>query len=552
MPTLNPDAFPSATNQRFSVFILTVGAQAWILGDWYANFLPPPFNAIEDVYISALACTYSFFMAYLIYLLHPKMITRREKLTELCSNTHPQIYRTLEKLAQITGCQTPRVLRSENFRRQSAKVFGIGKNKILKLDGGLILLRARDPDKFEAIILHELAHIKYRDIFKGYYARCLFWVAFIATIPIILFRGIGYIIQFINIYPQMLIHLDTGNYKWFALWHLQNIPNFVSSIAPFLFMQFILTIEYCSILRAREHHADWAASVHGARDTLLSIFESSQTPSVAKGADIFKRHPTLSKRANFITEPAKAAFETNGLDAFLTAYAVCSIFQITVLATELLSAITGKDWSENFDALLTTLPLLIIGNIYAAIIWSRMIQKFSTGEWLTKSQWKTRTFHFLQLSTYAALGALSGAIFWPEEFYSAITLPKLASSFQSGLYFLPALLISAYFCSVFTVFGIARSEGESKPKSLFIIGHLITLCGFNAGMLYSGYWLRTPTTTEAFDSLGIPLLQFTIIGLAQLLIYMTILVGLFKLFMRRRSRVSPDAHAPAWLLIPER
>ncbi|WP_097303255.1 M48 family metalloprotease [Pseudomonas chlororaphis] len=551
MPTLNPDAYPSATNHRFSVFIITVGAQAWILGDWYANFLPPPFNAIEDVYISVLVCAYSYLMAYLIYLLHPGIIIKKEKLTELSPVAHPQLYSTLEKLAKVTGCQTPRIFGSENFRRQSAKVFGLGHQKVLKLDGGLILMRTRAPNKFEAILLHELAHIKYRDIFKGYYARCLFWVAFVATLPIIIFRGTSYIIQFINIYPTMLAHLEAGNYKWFGLWHLQNIPYFLSSIAPFLFMQLILTLEYCAILKAREHHADWAASVHGARGTLLSIFESTQTFSKNKISDLFNKHPRPAMRASFISHPEKAAFEITRLDAFLTSYTLCTIFQIIVLTTELISAVLGTDWLDSYSSLLIAAPLLTIGGAYAVIIWSRMIQKFSMGEWLAKSQWKAKVLHFTQLHFYATLGTFAGAVFWPEQFYSAVTLSDLADSFKDMLIFLPALLASAYFSLIFTLFGIPRSEGNSKPKSLFIIGHLISLCGFNLGMLYSIYLHRTPDINEKFEALGMPLLPITLSGIAQSLIYLGLLFGLFKLLMRRRSKVSPEVLAPAWLLIPD-
>lgn len=551
MPTLNPDAFPSATNHRFSVFIVTVGAQAWILGDWYAKFLPPPFNAIEDVYISVLLCAYSYLMAYLIYLLHPGVIIKKEKLTELSPVAHHQIYSTLEKLAKLTGCPTPKIFGSGNFRRQSAKVFGLGHQKVLKLDGGFIRLMTQAPDKAEAILLHELAHIKYRDIFKGYYARCLFWVAFVATLPIIIFRGVGYIIQFINIYPEMLAHLDAGNYKWFIVWHLQNIPYFLSSIAPFLFMQLILTLEYCTILRAREHHADWAASIHGARETLLSIFDSAQTPPKNKTYNLFNKHPTPAQRASFITHPEKAAFEITRLDSFLTAYALCTTFQAVILTTELISTALGQDWLENYSSLLIATPFLTIGGAYAVIIWSRAIQKFSTGEWLAKNQWKARVINFTGMYFYAALGAFAGVVFWPEQFYSAFTLSDLADSFKGTLVFLPALLASAYFSLIFTLFGIPRSEGNSKPKSLFIIGHLISLFGFNLGMLYSVYLQSTPEITDIFEKLGMPLLPTTLSGIAQSLIYLGLLFGLFKLLMRRRSKVSSEALAPAWLLIPD-
>ncbi|MNE03484.1 M48 family peptidase [compost metagenome] len=557
MAALNPDAYPSGTNQRFSVFILTAGAQAWILGDWYANFLPSPFSLINDVYVSVFVSAYVYVLAYLLYLLHPRAIIKKEGLKEIEGNSTSSVQDTVNKLAEIMGCQAPKIFVSENYRRQAAKVFGVGRQKILKMDGGFTLMRARDPETFKAIILHELAHIKNGDIFKGYYSRCLFWVALIATMPIILYRGISYIVLFIDVYPEMLVHLNAGNYKWFILWHFQNIPRFFSSIAPFLFMQLILTIEYCSILRAREHHADWTASVHGVRDTLISIFENSRKPSKKSGFYFFRKHPSFAKRAAFILHPEKTSFEVSGLDAFLTSYAVYTTFQISMLVAELFFAAVGgqrpigADWSDKLSSLLVVTPILSAGIIYAAIIWSKMVQKFSAGEWLRKSDWGTIIKHFIHISFFSALGVLAGELFWPEQHYSAMTEAELLESFKNTLFFLPAMLISAYFVFISTMFGISRSEGKQSPTSLFIIGHIIAILGFNIGVSFSLSFTSDQEIADTLESLGIPLLPLIISGIVQNLIYIAVMFGLLRLFLRRRSKVSPEAFAPAWLLVPE-
>lgn len=537
--------------------MLTAGAQAWILGDWYANILPPPLSSIEDVYVSVFVTAYVYLLAYLLYLIHPRSIIKKEGLTEISQSTPSPARDTVNKLANVMGCHAPRFFASENYRRQSAKVFGLGSEKILKVDGGLSLMSVRDPKKFEAIILHELAHIKNHDIFKGYYARCLFWVALAATVPVITFRGISYIIQVIEIYPGILVHLDAGNYKWFALWHLQNIPRLIVNIGPFLFMQLVLTIEYCSILRAREHHADWTASIHGAREALISIFESNGAPTKRTGWSIFKKHPTLSQRAKFILHPEKNAFKITGLDSFLTAYAVYTTFQTILLVMELFSTLIGgqtserSNWLTDWTSVLTVIPVMLAGTIYAIILWSRMIQKFTVGEWLNKSNWSAIIKHASPIAGYSVLGIFAGDLFWPEQLYKAVTFTALLESFHNTLIFLPALLTSAYFVMIATLYGISRSEGQRKPKSLFIISHIIGFYGFNIGIAYAIYQLRTPDTTKTFESLGTELLPLTIIGIIESLVFIAILFGLLKLFMRRRKRVPLDALAPAWLLITE-
>ncbi|GAI16878.1 unnamed protein product [marine sediment metagenome] len=113
-------------------------------------------------------------LATIIYRAHPDRIRRRKKLTPLAHGQYPTIHHQVNDVANQIGISPPpTVMLGEGLRSQNAQAFGIGKNLILGLGGGVRLLLVKAPARFRALLLHELAHIANRDIGPTYFSEAL-------------------------------------------------------------------------------------------------------------------------------------------------------------------------------------------------------------------------------------------------------------------------------------------------------------------------------------------------------------------------------------------
>ena len=506
-----------------------------------------PLSSIDDVYVSVVFSALIFLLAYVFYVFHAKLIVWQEGLTEAKEEEFAALRSKVDELADRMGCRRPRIFLSNNYRRQAAKVLGFRRRKLLKLDSGLLLVRLRAPEKFEAIVLHELAHIKNGDIFKGYYSRCLFWVSLVAALPYILYRGYTYIVLFVGLYPGMLKHLEAGNYKWFSLWHLQNIPSFLSNVAPFVFMQIILVIEYCAILRVREHHADWTASVHGARDTLISILEGGREYAGRFSLKIFRRHPCLSERADFIRRPEYFAFRMSNLDVFLASYTFYTLVHVSILVADFFSEVfnvSSINDVENIGPVLLVMLIATLGILYASIGWSGMIQKYSAGEWLRKSGWRSIFRRGIQVFLVSMFGVFAGTVFWPENLSGVWSVVEVKESILDSLVFLSGLLISACVVFFFTRFWISRSEGKEPPKSLFLISNVVGFVALSVGVATAFVALDN----DVKEVVGMPLVSLLMVSVLEAVVVFLLMFALSWFFLRKRTRIPSEAIAPSWLL----
>jgi len=553
--SINLRAYPSGTDQRFTLLILTAGAQAWIVGGWYSTFLPYSFLRQNESYAALSFSACIFILAYIAYLTHPALTIRLEQLKQMNAEHLLHIKQLIDHLATTVGCTQPIVMISSNFNRQSAKVFGTRNRKYLKIDAGLVIVYARAPEKFAAIILHELEHIKNRDIFKGYYARCLFWTSLIIVLPMIIYRGMSFALKFVEFYPGIMVHFNAGNYVWFMEWHVLNIPPFLFNVAPFVFIQTVLLVEYCAILRSREHYADWGASTQGAKAALINMFESGNRFKNKKKFTLFRNHPDAMARADFVHNPGRRAFEISGLDAFLNAYIFYTLMEIALLMADLIPSKTGSRLSDLAaggiaqNSFLLAAPILLAAMVYATLNWSRMIQKFSAGEWLRQASWSSTLKRFIYLCWASSLGVFAGELFWPERIIGNPDLDDLKDSIFDALVFLPGIIISAYFVFITTRFGIARSEGKKPPRSLFIIGHVVGWLGSNIGLSMGMGFKEDQDVDAVFMSWGIPFVRAMALGMLEAVVAILLMLLLLKLLLRKRHKVSPEAIAPAWLIL---
>lgn len=115
-----------------------------------------------------------------IYCAQPWWYRRRMHLVTLTSTSAAPLMIHLERLRRQAGTgPVVWLLQPSNFR-MSAFTFGTFRRRFVAVSGGAAVISARQPAAFDAVILHELAHIRNRDVNQTYLAIAI-WRAFVAA-----------------------------------------------------------------------------------------------------------------------------------------------------------------------------------------------------------------------------------------------------------------------------------------------------------------------------------------------------------------------------------
>ena len=115
-----------------------------------------------------------------IFLAQPWWYRRRRHLSELTGNGAAELITRLEDVRQRAGVGPVVWLLQPLNARLSAFAFGRPGRRFVAVSGGTAVATVRKPAAFEAVILHELAHVKNRDIDQTYLALAI-WRAFVVV-----------------------------------------------------------------------------------------------------------------------------------------------------------------------------------------------------------------------------------------------------------------------------------------------------------------------------------------------------------------------------------
>jgi Zn-dependent protease with chaperone function/nucleotide-binding universal stress UspA family protein len=123
-------------------------------------------------------------LAGALYGVQPWWYRRRKRLTSLTSQEAPLVIERLEQLRQLAGTSPVIWLLRPTDLRLSAFAFGTVRRRFVAVSGGAIVTQVRQPAAFDAVVLHELSHIRNRDIDQAYLAVAI-WRAFavVALVP---------------------------------------------------------------------------------------------------------------------------------------------------------------------------------------------------------------------------------------------------------------------------------------------------------------------------------------------------------------------------------
>jgi Zn-dependent protease with chaperone function len=134
-------------------------------------------------------------LAGAVYWIQPWWYRRRMHLGPLTSQDAPAVVERLEQLRQLAGTGPVVWLLQPFDLRLSAFAFGHFRRRFVAVSGGAVVTQARQPADFDAVVLHELSHIRNRDIDQAYLTVAI-WRAFVVTalLPmagLLIFRRLG-------------------------------------------------------------------------------------------------------------------------------------------------------------------------------------------------------------------------------------------------------------------------------------------------------------------------------------------------------------------------
>ncbi|WP_445369661.1 M56 family metallopeptidase [Methylomonas sp. BW4-1] len=319
--SLNVDSLPSRTANRFnSIGIISI-LIVYDVSDTIKKSLEIFINTsldIPDVTWRIYTIIGFLVISAIFYFLLPILIIGKRQLERANQQEHQAIVEGVVRLSKLLNISPPNVYISYN-PLQDAQAFGAGNPKNILINNGLISVFRRKPAYFDAVVLHELSHIKNKDVFKAYASRSILYALTIIFISIPLISGIKFI------YEIMCINWDT-NFFW------QN-PFFYISENMFRFLQnlnyiivfmptlLLITVEWFLLVRDRENYADYKACQTGSYKSLVEIFEKKAEVRNKKSkflTSITSRfHPSAFDRLKFIKQPLNEMSRLRSIDAFL-------------------------------------------------------------------------------------------------------------------------------------------------------------------------------------------------------------------------------------------
>ncbi|PWW66674.1 M48 family metalloprotease [Actinokineospora spheciospongiae] len=175
-------------------------------------------------------------VTWLIYQAQPWWRIRRGRLVEL--RAVPALWARVEpslvELTRRAGLPAmPEFRLDPGSPRAGGVAFGTHRRPVVALDVGLVLLHGRDRPAFDAVVLHELAHLRHRDV-PMTYATIAVWRAVLVVAVLPYLWGVA-----------RAVH---GGLGWDT-----------STVTLLLWFPVLLALAYAartSVLRAREFHAD--------------------------------------------------------------------------------------------------------------------------------------------------------------------------------------------------------------------------------------------------------------------------------------------------------
>ena len=366
-PRLNPFVFPSDTDLRFVLLVVSVLGSSLFIYNWlYYLFFRSEFLEAHRRCLASTAAAYpdsrgaiadpsavfalerciepaeqaQFFwivagvalllvVAVAIYWAIPALKIRRNRLVPLTDERAPGVGAYLQELCREAGLsRQPTFLVNPRNSSTSGLVFGRRGRRYVSLNAGLVMRFYADRPTFRAVVLHELAHLRNADVDKTYFSVAV---------------GIAFAIA-------ALVPLAV--YLIYALVRGKEELGFVFGVGwRVLALAALVYLTLTAVLRARELYADVRASAWDGPSSALGRVLSTLSPSKGgRFGHVLKVHPDPVDRRRTLTE-TDHLFRMGFWDAFGTGVAAMVAVPFLTLALGLAIPSQLEYWAPMLTAL---------------------------------------------------------------------------------------------------------------------------------------------------------------------------------------------------------
>lgn len=323
------------------------------------------------------------------YFLAPVLRIRRRRLVRLRLDSIPGLDRTLRECCALAGVRVVFLLDVLN-PRVGGVAFGLPGRRYVALNRGLLVLAGNDPESFRAIVLHELAHVRNRDIDLTTLTLAV-WRSFVFGVLV----PVGVLLLFDDDFAD-------GYDPWLTVWQLV----LTSGIA---------LLVRNSVLRSREHHADlrsvhWAGSAAG----LLGVLDRKDHDRWAHRW--LRLHPSPAQRRDAVNGWHPLLRSTAG--EFLALGLVAGLGWPTVLQQLALPELLAEEvryagWQ--LAALTVPVGLVLAFAVWRSVLFARMSRGRSRGTALGTAFAAGLVLGVVVTPVHSALGIFPLALEWELE-----------------------------------------------------------------------------------------------------------------------------------------
>ncbi|MEU9497983.1 M56 family metallopeptidase [Streptomyces sp. NPDC048196] len=296
-----------------------------------------------------------------VYWLLPAYRIRRRRLRPLPTDGLADIRRTLGELAVMAKLRC-RVRYVVDWRDPAPNglAFGrIGRRHVM-LSTGLLQLHRRDPEAFRAIVLHELAHLRNRDVDIAFLTLICYRLFVVAVaIPIAVTAPLGLLVEWVLVPSGLLYQL--------------------LSVLAQCALAVTVALTSAAVLRSREMYADarvavWTRGAPSLRRVLTAEHGRQRT---GRSLPPFLRpHPPVEHRLAALSDP-RLLFGFGPWEAFGLALTCSLVYQQVVQWTEEAARLTDRG-----GPLSAVIPSVALGGGVAMGIWRAVL-----AAWMNRGRW---------------------------------------------------------------------------------------------------------------------------------------------------------------------
>lgn len=380
-------------------------------------------SAWRYVWLPYAATALLVLLALAHYALYPRWQRRRRRIVPLEKPDPDQVVReTLAGLESRSGlAAAPVYVVDTSAGSPSARVLGRPGKYTVCLNAGLIALYGRDLEAFEATMLHELAHIRNRDVGITYLTVAIWRVFLIAAlVPFALSQAWLLASGLLARHPSIFLP--------------GAVPDEVGSIVLAVCVVALIYLAMADVLRSREHFADLDAIARGAdrvywlRNMPAALAGGGRAGIAGRLRAALRTHPSWERRNAVLMRPA-GALSVRASSMFVTGVTAQLLLGFMGIAPVTFSEVGAYSWIANNAAWPAAALITAVAGL---AVWRSTAQETGSGRSAASG---------LRAGAWIGLGQVAGALVLNQATGNGWTLPFPWLLFLGLLVVVPAAIL---------------------------------------------------------------------------------------------------------------